>query len=183
MKRPRLSVVLAALALGAAGAWALLRPAPLDEEAALVAYVELRLAQQELGDTTAAARSARDAILAKRGLDRARLAAWLESWKENPALWEERQNRLIAAIDTLRREFEPKPAPRPAAAGAKPDAAPEPAHGPRHEVAPDPGRGPRPEPGIGPRPKHDRPEPGTGPHPKRVRPEEGPKHGPRGGRR
>ena len=162
MKRPRLSVVLAALALGAAGAWALLRPAPLDEEAALAAYAELRLAQRELGDTTAAARSARDAILAKRGLDRARFAAWLEAWKKDPALWEERQNRLIATIDTLRQEFSPdraqgRPAVRPeaGAADAKRGA-------PRPEAAAETARPPRPE---------------------RARPEGPAVRGPRGGKR
>ena len=154
MRGPRLTVLLAALALVGAGAWALLRPAPLDEEAALAAYAELRLAQRELGDTTAAARSARDAILARRGLDRARFAAWLEAWKENPALWEERQNRLIGTIDTLRQEFASERAPKDPAARpeARPDREREAAGGDAKRVPPRPGRvGPEGKPGPHPR--------------------------------
>lgn len=74
----------------------------LSDGEAIEAVIELRLAQLELGETSAAARAARDAILTQHKISAKDLNHWLLTLRKRPGEWDQLQNQMIAKIDSLR---------------------------------------------------------------------------------
>lgn len=108
VSRPRRMVNLLLLVLIAGGgiAWSICEYAPsrLTDSEALSIYIELRLAQLELGEESAAAISARNQIFKQRNSSIHQFEKWMRAYRQRADEWDLLQSEMIDQVDSLRRE-------------------------------------------------------------------------------
>jgi hypothetical protein len=75
-----------------------------DQDKFVNAYVDLRIAEDTLKSENDDIRKAKDNILKRYGLTEKQYRATFEYLNENPELWEQFYDKVIARVDTLKKK-------------------------------------------------------------------------------
>ncbi len=104
-RRRVVNVILLALLLGAAVSWGVWKYAPskLTDSEAISIYIELRLAQLELGEESSNTISARDQILKAHRTSLHQFEKWLKAYRKRADDWDRLQIMMVERIDSLHR--------------------------------------------------------------------------------